>query len=68
MREKEDRRWLPGATLAASCQEPTGMQAWFQAFDMEKKKERNLIAFAMGLWRQNPGMEKLGLRSQALMT
>lgn len=65
MREKEDRRWLPGATLAASCQEPTGMQAWFQAFDMKK---RNLITFAMGLWRQNPGMEKPGLGSQALMT
>lgn len=65
VREKEDRRWLPEATLAASRQEPTGIQAWFQAFDGEK---RNLIEFAMGLRRQNPGMEKLGLRSQALMT
>lgn len=54
-----------GATLAASHQEPTETQAWFQAFDVRK---RNVISSALGPWRQNPGMEKLGLRSQALMT
>lgn len=42
VREKEDRRWLPGATLAASRQEPTGIQAWFQAFDGEKKKSHRI--------------------------
>lgn len=55
-----------GATLAASHQEPTETQAWFQAFDMRGKK--NVILSALGPWRQNLGMEKLGLRSQVLMT
>lgn len=48
VREKEDRRWLPEATLAASRQEPTGIQAWFQAFDGGKKEISSNLQWGSG--------------------